>query len=66
MNLIIINALSVYNFYSVIDVQSPSQLANTCTSCFTVYIPFILNGEHSRTTYRKLMTNLKILVIMRI
>ena len=44
MNLIIINALSTYNFYSVIDIQSESQAALAIQLVFiylpVLYIPF--------------------------
>ena len=40
MNLIIINALSVYNFYSVIDIQSQSQAAIGVQLVF-VYLPLL-------------------------
>ena len=40
MNLTIINALSVYNFYSVIDIQSPSQGA-LVIQLLLVYLPLL-------------------------
>ena len=40
INLIVINALSVYNFYSVIDIQSPSQGA-LVVQLLLVYLPLL-------------------------
>ena len=40
INLIVINALSVYNFYSVIDIQSPSQIA-LVVQLLLVYLPLL-------------------------
>lgn len=40
MNLIVINALSIYNFYSVIDIQSPSQAA-LVIQLLLVYLPLL-------------------------
>ena len=40
MNLIVINALSTYNFYSVIDIQSQSQAALAIQLIF-IYLPLL-------------------------